>query len=242
MLSYMLKNIPAKYAFAGYNVRKGLSVMTTQVGNKVVYDIFQYSYIDNYLSFYVLMDDGSYQNVELGCKVPEAKAEDIMSKHLYRGPSSDASDYEHFDKDKIVSVFGVRDVETLMYQADEIAKHDEGNHDVSLQAVLDVKSQYMGMEVIGVINRFNKYLKYEKRSLPVPAITYGPDDEYVSIIGDEMDFFDFMSNKSSDQIVLDIQSLVLNTDGIGNVKRGTVVKVIKGSEDKAGAVEIVNGQ
>lgn len=240
MLSLMLKNIPAKYAFAGYNVRRGLSVMMTNMNGKMVYDIFLYTYLDNYLTFYMQMESGLYKNADTGKEVPEAKAEDIVSRHLYRGPNKDASQYGTYEKDEIIGVFGVRNIETLMKQTDELGKLDD-SHDISLEAVLDNKSQYMGMEIIGVINRFNKYLKWEKESMTVPAITYGPDDEYYSIIGDEMDFFDFMSNKDSDQIVREIKLLTASTDGIGNVKKGMEIKITKSEEENGGStLEVID--
>lgn len=243
MFGNMFKKIPAKYAFAGYSVRKGLSVMMSNVDGKIVYDIFSYAYVDNYLSFYILMDDGNYKNANLDVTVPEAKAEDLMSKHLYRGPSKDTSAYDIPNKDTIVGVFGVRNIDTLMKQADDMGQNDD-SHDVKLQAVLDIKTQYMGMEIEGVINRFNKYLKYEKDILTVPPIVVNPGDDYVSLIGDEMDFYDFMSNKSSDQIIHDIKVLSDNTDGIGNVKKGVTIKINKGDEGEAGNVVITgnNGQ
>ena len=240
MFGMALKNIPAKYAFAGYSVRKGLSVMMTNMNGKMVYDVFIYSYVDNYLSFYTLMESGKYKNVSTGEEVPEAMAEDIMSKHLYRGPNKDASAYGTYDKDKIVGVFGVRNIETLMKETDDIAKKDD-TKDVSLQAFLDVKNQYMGMEIMGVINRFNGYLKWEKDTITVPAIKYGLDDEFNSVIGDEMDFFDFMSNKDSDQIIREINILKDSTDGIGNVKKGMEIKINKAEDEKsASTLEVID--
>ncbi len=240
MFGMVLKNIPAKYAFAGYSVRKGLSVMMTNMNGKMVYDIFIYSYVDNYLSFYTLMENGKYKNVDTGEEVPEAMAEDIMSKHLYRGPNKDASSYGIYDKEKIIGVFGVRNIETLMKETDEIAKKDD-TRDVSLQAFLDVKAQYMGMEIMGVINRFNNYLKWEKDTMTVPAIKYGMEDEFESVIGDEMDFFDFMSNKDSDQVIREIRLLTASTDGIGNVKKGMEIKINKAQdENSAGSVEVID--
>ena len=51
----------SKYVFAGYSVRQGLSVMMTNMDGKMVYDVFLYSYVDNYLSMYFLMENGNYK-------------------------------------------------------------------------------------------------------------------------------------------------------------------------------------
>ncbi len=217
MFSYMFKNLPSKYVFAGYSIRKSLTIMTSVENGKIVYDVFLYTYIDNYLSFYILMESGKYKNVETGEEVPLANAEDLMSKHLSRGRVVDEDDYEKVDKEKIAGVFGVRNMEELVHQVDDMAKESD-SHDVSLEAMLDIKSQYMGMEIIGSINKFNSLLGYPKGIITIPALSNGPTDTYKSLIGDNMDFFDFVSNKSSDQIVKDLKKLADSVDGIGNLK------------------------
>ena len=218
MFGYMLKNLPAKYVFAGYSIRKSYTIMTSVINGRVVYDIFLYTYIDNYLSFYLLMENGKYKNVNTNEEVPLATAEDLISKHIARGKPKDEDEYETVDKEKIVGVFGIRNIETLVKQVDEKAKESE-NMDVSLEAMLDIKSQYMGMEIIGTINRFNSLLKFPKGVITIPAIKNSIDDPYESIIGDEMDFYDLVTNKSSDEIVAELKRLSEQLDGIGNIKK-----------------------
>ena len=38
MFGYALKNLPSKYVYAGYSVRKSVTVLTTEVNGEVVYD------------------------------------------------------------------------------------------------------------------------------------------------------------------------------------------------------------
>jgi len=136
-------------------------------------------------------------------------------------------DDEQYDKEKIVLVFGLRNMETLMKQVDAMKKADADSFDVSLEALMDVKSQYMGMEIMGAINTFNKCLKYEKGRITVPPITYGPNDSYQSLIGDEMDYFDFMSGKDSDVIIQELKRLDDSLDGVGNVKKESIVNQVR---------------
>ncbi len=218
MFGYMLKNLPAKYVFAGYSIRKSYTILTSVVDGHVVYDSFMYTYIDNYLSFYLLMENGKYKNVETKDEVPLATAEDLISRHISRGKPEKREDYENVDKDKIVGVFGIRDMETLMKIVDEKAQESE-SVDIKLEAMLDIKAQYMGMEIIGTINRFNSLLGYPKGIITIPAIKNSFDDPYESVIGDEMDFFDLVSNKNADEIVADLKKLSEQLDGIGNKKK-----------------------
>lgn len=238
MLGYLFKNLPAKYIYAGYGVRKSLTILTTEENGRIIYDVFLYTYVDNYLSFFIQMENGSYRSVDFKVDVPEISAEDLVSRHLSRGLMKNMDDYEEYDREKLIGVFGLRNFEILMKQTDEMKKENSDGFDVSLEALLDVKNQYMGVEVMGVINNFNKCLKYEKGRITIPPITYGPNDPYQSLIGDEMDYFDFMSNKDSDKIIQDLKKLADSLDGIGNVKRGREVVITKSSENETAKVNI----
>ena len=57
-LGLMFKSLPSQYVFAGYNVKKGLSVMSRVENGKMIYDIFVNTYMEDKLTFYILMDDG----------------------------------------------------------------------------------------------------------------------------------------------------------------------------------------
>ena len=229
MFNYIMKSLPAKYVFAGYNVRKSLTVMTSVVNGNIVYDIFLYTYLDNYLSFYLLMDDGKYKSVDLkDVKVDPASAEDLMSKHLFRGEYYDTSEYDSYDKEQVIGVFGLRDIETLIKQVDAGEKKQEVQR-MSLEASLGIRGAYTGMEIMGVINRFNKNLGWRKDRITIPALKIDQNDTYNSAIGDEFDYFDFMSNKDSDTIVKDLKLLADSLDGVGNKKGESNIEVL---EDK----------
>lgn len=238
MFGYMFKNLPAKYIFAGYGVRKSLTILTTEENGKIIYDVFLYTYVDNYLSFFLQMENGKYKSVDFNVEVPETSAEELVSRHLSRGLMKNMDDYEEYDRETLVGVFGLRNIEVLMKQTDEMKKQNSEGFDVSLEAMLDIKAQYMGMEVMGVINNFNKCLKYDKGRITIPPITYGPNDPYKSLIGDEMDYFDFMSNKDSDKIIQDLKKLADSLDGIGNVKSGREITITKSSENEAASINV----
>ena len=235
MFGYTFKQLPAKFVFAGYCVRKSYTIMTRVEDGKVVYDTFLYTYVDNYLSFFILMDNGKYKHVATGVQVPVAEAEDLMSKHLARGRMVDFD--EEYDKEQIIGVFGLRGIDTLMKQVDQMKKNDE-NSDVSLQAIIDIKPQYMGVEINGIIEAYNKRLGYPKGQIAVPPIKGSMDDDYPSVIGDEIDYYDFMSNKDSDEIIKELKALADNIDGVGNIREGKEINITKGDEKTAGTLEI----
>lgn len=213
--SYMMKNLPVDYIFAGYAVKKSTSVVSTMVDGKLLFDVFTYVYIDNQLSMFLLMESGKYKSTEYNVEVDSLDGEAIMSRHLFRGEQYNQDDYEMYDKEQIIGAFGLRNMEALMVGTDEYAEA-LGIKDMKVQALLDVKKAYTGMEVSTVIGKFNKMNGWAKGFITVPPITYGFEDTYKSAIGDELEFFDLLSNKSPDMFVRDLKKLSESLDGLGN--------------------------
>ena len=217
MFKYLMKSLPAQYIFAGYNVRKSLSVVTSTVNGQLVYDIFEYTYVDSQISFYLLMESGKYKNVDKNIEVDIVDGEGLASKHLFRGSKYNIEDYPTHDKDEIIGVFGVRNIIDLMKQADDMDKAN-GTYQMRLQAMLDTKKAYTGMEAMGAINRFNSVMKLKEELTQVPAIKYDLSDEFDSVFGDMFDFYDFLSNKNSDEVIKELSKMNEIVDGVGNKK------------------------
>lgn len=233
MLKYMMKNLPGEYVFGGYNVRKSTAVLSRKEDNKIYYDKFLYTYIDNFLSFYILMEDGSYMNVETSDRVPLLNAEDLMSKHLQMNEELD----EEYERDKIVGVFGIRNMETLIKQVDDMNIANNAQ-EARLKGLIEPKKAYMGFEITSTIAAFNKATRRRADYITVPPIKYSQEDTYSSIIGDEIDYFDFMSNKEADAIIDDLMKLDQSIDGVDNVRDGKEIVITKGTDGQAGTVEI----
>lgn len=233
MLKYMMKSLPGEYVFGGYSVRKSTAVLSRKEENKIYYDKFLYTYVDNFLSFYIQMEDGTYMNVETGDRVPLLNAEDLMSKHL----PIDAELEEEYERDKIIGVFGIRNMETLIKQVDDmnIANNVQ---EARLKGLIELKKSYMGFEITSTIAAFNKATRRRADYVTVPPIKYGEEDVYYSIIGDELDYFDFMSNKEDDVIIDDLMKLDQSIDGVDNVRDGKEIIITKGTDGQAGTVEI----
>lgn len=213
MLKFMMKNLSAEYVFGGYSVRKNTAFANRRVGSRVFYDRFIYTYIDTFLSFYILMEDGTYMNVETNDRVPLLTAEDLISKHLKPGEDFE----ETYDREKIIGVFGVRKMDELIKQVDELNASNNAE-EVRLKGIIEPKKAYMGMEITATISSFNKATNRKSKEVLIPPIKYDFDDEYESVLGDEIDYFDFVSNKDSDTIIDDLIKLNDSMDGVGNLK------------------------
>ena len=216
-LGLMFKSLPSQYVFAGYNVRKGLSVMSHVEDGKMMYDIFVHSYMEDKLSFYILMDDGKYKNVDTDERVDEIKVENLISRHLFSGESYDLEDFEQYDKDKLAGVFGLRDMPQLMKDIDVLEEKLQLNK-LKAQAVHDVRKNYTGIEITTLINRWNSSFSKYNGYFTVPPITNGPEDTYKSAIGDELEYFDLINEKSYDEIVELLRTINSGLDGLGNAK------------------------
>ena len=128
-------------------------------------------------------------------------------------------------------------MEKLIKQVDElnIANNAE---ELRLKGLIEPKKAYLGMEINATISSFNKAINRVKGEVMVPPIRYGEDDTYNSVIGDELDFFDFMSNKDDDAIIDDLIKLNKSMDGVDNIKEGKEIVITKGVDGEAGTVEI----
>lgn len=233
MLKYMMKSLPSEYVFGGYSVRKSTAMLSRKEDNKIYYDKFLYTYVDNFLSFYILMEDGTYMNVETNDKVPLLNAEELMSKHL----KLDEELEEDYERDKIIGVFGIRNMETLIKQVDDMNIANNAQ-EARLKGLIEPKKAYMGMEITSTISAFNKATRRRADYITVPPIKYSEEDSYKSVIGDELDYFDFMSNKDDDTIINDLIIVNQSIDGVDNVREGKEIVITKGSEGEAGTVEI----
>lgn len=216
-LNFMLKNLPSKYVFAGYNVKKGLSVMSHVENNKMIYDIFLYTYMEDKLSFYILMDDGKYKNVESNQKVDELSIDKVISRHLFSGEEYDIDDYEQVNKEELAGVFALRNMEELMQNIDDY-ETKIGTAKLMVRALYDAKASYTGFEINNIISRYNKSFSKYNGYFTVPAISYGAEDTYKSAIGDEIEFFDLINEKTNDEIVEWLRTMSTALDGLGNVK------------------------
>ena len=217
MFGNLFKSISAEYLFAGYCVRKSLSVVNKTENGKMCYEIFEYSYLDNYLSLFYLMEDGSYKYVDGKINVPSIDTDELISKHLYTGTTYNINDYETYDKNQVIGVFGLRKIADLPSIIDK-RENEKNENAIKTQALIDKKRSYSGMEVDTIIKKFNQTVD-AKTTFEVPAITNGPEDTFKSIIGDKLDYYDFISEKDDDQIVEGLKKIADSMDGIGNLKK-----------------------
>ncbi len=213
---YMLKNLPAEFVCGGYAVRKGITSQTTTTEEgKVIYDAFLYTYVDEYMSFFILMDDGSYKCVEQKNNVAAVTNPGLASRHLERGNYVNTTKYGDYDKTKVVGVYGATKINDLMAMVAEKSKEDNES-DISFQTLVGEKQAYTGIEISTILNEFNNRMGRKKRTLMVPAIKKDENDEYESKFGLEQDFEEFLKDKTSEEVVEALMKMNDEMDALGN--------------------------
>ena len=213
---YLLKNLPAEFIYGGHAVRKGITSQTTNTEDgKVIYDAFLYTYIDECVSFFILMEDGTYKCVEEKTNVLPATNPGLASRHLDRGNYVDTSKYGDYDKNKVVGVYGAMNINDLMAKVAEKSKEDN-ERDISFNTLVGEKKAYTGLEVGTILSEFNNRMKYKKRALVVPAIKKDENDEYESKFGLEDDFQEWLKDKEPEQVIEELIAINDELDALGN--------------------------
>ena len=213
---YLIKNLPAEYVYGAYSVRKGITSQTsTSEDGKIIYDAFLYTYIDDYLSFYILMEDGTYKNVNEKVNVTPTPTPGLASRHLDRGNYVDTSKYGDYDKNKVVGIFGAMKINDILAKIGEMAKED-ASKDISYNSLIGEKSAYTGLEIGTILNEYNNKMGRKKRALTVPALKKDENDPYESMIGLDSDFEEFIKDKDPEDIMKELIRINDEQDALGN--------------------------
>lgn len=222
MFSYLLKNLPTQYIYGAYVLRKSISTQTTEVDGKPVYDVTEFIYLDNYLTPFLLMDDGTYKSMyDAKVKLSPVDSDGIISKHIERTENVDMDEYSNYDKNTPIAIFGAHPFEELV-KWDQAAASEDNFKDAAQLAQIGVKKSHTGMEIMAVLNRFHTRNRINKKTFCVPPIKKDSNDTYESIIGDINAYHEKINEKSNDEIVKILQELSEELDSVGNKKYETL--------------------
>ncbi len=215
MFNYLFKNIPTEFLYGGYLVKKGLSSSTAEVNGKIIYDAFLYSYVDQELSLFIKMEDGSYKSINENVNMKEITNEELVSKHLERGDFVDITDYGEYDKNKPYGVFIDRDF-TSIVKEEMLIDAEDNLQDAGKKTILNIKKSFSGMEAMGYIGRFNRRNKLEKKEICIPPIKIDANDEMESVIGTMEDYKKMIEGKTNTEIMKILTERASQVDSVGN--------------------------
>lgn len=215
MFGYLFKNLPTEFLYGGHLVKKGISSTTSTIDGKTVYDAFLYTYLEENLTLFIKMEDGSFKSVNENTNVKEINSEDLVSKHLERADFVDIADYGEYDKNKPYGVFISNNLEGIIKE-EMTTEIDQNQSTTVRQAVIGVKKSLTGMEAIGYINRFNKRYKLENKVVCLPPIKKDANDTMDSLIGDIEEYKKLIDGKTNDEIVKILVQKASELDSVGN--------------------------
>ena len=219
MLGYLLKNLPSQYLYAGYIVRKGLSSATVDVDGQAMYDAYLYTYLENNLTVFILMDDGQYKDMVTGIKIPALTEDELISKHLERASFIDMEEYGEYDKKKPIGVYGLHTFEEMVKLENLDAQiADERTFKIGELQAISMKKSFTGMEALGIVGRFNTRNKLDSKVFCVPSIKSDENDTAESVIGDINAYHELIKDKNVDEIVQILYELAKQVDSVGNKK------------------------
>ena len=215
MFGYLFKNLPTEFLYGGHLVKKGISSTTATVDGKTIYDAYLYSYMEENLSLFIKMEDGSFKCINENVNIKEINSEELISKHLERAEFVDIADYGEYDKNKPYGVFISNNLETIIKE-EMTLETEENQASAARQAIIGVKKSLSGMEALGYINRFNRRNKLENKVVCLPPIKKDAEDTIDSLLGDMEEYKKLIEGKSNDQIVKLLIEKANELDSVGN--------------------------
>lgn len=196
-------SLPLEYIYVGYLVSKGTSLENTNINGAIRRDFYMFTYITLEPSFFVLMEDGMYKDIETGNKYPKLEYYNLVSKHLESGMDIDHTKYPAFGKNDFIGVFNLTKFETIV---DKQIDAELNSKDITLKLNTQKKKSYTPLEIIGIYKRYRKgdFNKKAVRTFIVPPVLKDELDSIKTVFGLESKFVMQYYGKSEEEIYNDL--------------------------------------
>lgn len=198
----MVANIPLQYAYIGFLVSKGMTLENRSVDNKIVRDLFLYTYISVKTSFFALMEDGTYKDLETGLKYKKLTYGELISKHIARGETIDMTKYPPISKNDSIGVFNLTKFEEIV---DNVINAELNSKDINLKVATKKKNSYTLVEIEGIYRRYKKDGSTVNTFI-VPPVLMDELDDIKTVYTLESNFMYEYYGKSDEEIYNDLQN------------------------------------
>lgn len=195
-------NIPLEYAYVGFLVSKGMTLENRNVGNKIIRDLFLYTYISVKPSFFALMEDGTYKDLETGIKYKKLTFGELISKHIDRGETIDMTQYPSISKNDAIGVFNLTKFEEIV---DKVINAELNSKDINLKVATKKKKSYTLVEMEGIYRRYKKEVSTVNTFI-VPPVLMDELDDIKTVYTLESNFMYEYYGKSDEEIYNDLQN------------------------------------
>ena len=181
-----VKNIPLEYVYIGYLVSKGTSMENVNVNGMILRDIYINTYITINPVVLVLMEDGTYKDLETNNKYPKIEYNSLVSKHIARGSSLNISNYPMHNRNNYIGVFNLMKFEDVVKKVIDDEMHSKA---LILNVDTRLKSSYTLMEMNSILK---KYFKDDSESVVktfvVPPVLIDELDDIKTVFRLESEF------------------------------------------------------
>lgn len=195
----VVKNIPLQYAYIGYLVSKGTSMENITVNGNILRDIYINTYITIDPVVLILMEDGTYKDLETNNKYSKVDYNMLVSKHIARGNSLNISDFPMYNRNNYIGVFNISKFEDVVNKVIDDEMHSKA---LILNVETRLKSSYTLMEMNSILK---KYLKNDSESVVktfvVPPVLRDELDDIKTVFGLEKDFLYSYLGMSEEDII-----------------------------------------
>lgn len=198
----MVANIPLEFAYVGFLVSKGMTLENSNVNNKIVRDLFLYTYVSVKPSFFALMEDGTYKDLETGIKYQKLQFGDLISKHIARGETIDMTKYPQISKNDCIGVFNLTKFENIV---DEVINAELNSKEINLKVATKKKKAYTLVEMEGIYRRYKKE-ENKINSFIVPPVLMDELDDIKTVYTLESNFMYEYYGKRDEEIYNDLQN------------------------------------
>lgn len=198
----MVANIPLEYAYVGFLVSKGMTLENRNVGNKIIRDLFLYTYISVKPSFFALMEDGTYNDLETGIKYKKLTFGELISKHIARGETIDMTQYPSISKNDAIGVFNLTKFEEIV---DKVINAELNSKDINLKVATKKKNSYTLVEMEGIYRRYKKE-QSTVNTFIVPPLLMDELDDIKTVYTLESNFMYEYYGKSDGEVYNDLQN------------------------------------
>ncbi len=199
MFNKYLKKVSLTNLFAGYRVRKSTVVKAEQIYGMTQADAYQYTYINEGLSLFILDASGKYFDVGKKVLVEEVTSEKLVSQHIaYGNQNISLKDFPSYNQDEIFGVFGIRPliaIYTNLFEEQYEVLISNKSEQVKLL------NEYTLFEADKIVKKCNKILGNDNNILLIPPVKLDLNDSLKSVFGFEKDFLNLISNKTPEQVI-----------------------------------------
>lgn len=198
----IMANIPLEYAYIGFLVSKGMTLENNSYNNQVLRDLYLYTYISLKPSFFALMEDGTYKDLETGLKYPKLKYGDLISKHIARGETIDMTKYPQISKNNSIGVFNLTKFENIV---DIVVNRELNSKEINLKVATKKKKAYTLVEMENIYRRFNNQINTVNTFI-VPPVLMDELDNIKTVYTLESNFVYEYYGKSDEEIYNDLKN------------------------------------